>query len=59
MKPTSKKEVKKVPAKSVSCSGSDALYDHPKIYLNIPEGKNEIECPYCSKLFQYSKKSKK
>lgn len=36
---------------SVSCSGKDVPYDHPKVYLKIDSVKGEVECPYCSKRF--------
>ena len=37
-------------SKKVSCSGVGGSLGHPKIYLDMGE-KNEIRCPYCSKLF--------
>ena len=39
--------------KKVSCEGHEYPYDHPKVYLEISEDKDEIECPYCSKLFKF------
>lgn len=54
-----KREVEKSSTRKVSCIGLEHPYDHPKIYLYIPEDKDEIECPYCSKLFKFSKSGKK
>ncbi len=34
----------------VSCDGFDALFGHPKIYLNLPLN-TEVKCPYCSRSF--------
>lgn len=36
---------------SVSCSGKEAPFDHPKIYLEIDPKAGWIVCPYCSKKF--------
>jgi uncharacterized Zn-finger protein len=33
----------------VSCDGGGAL-GHPRVWLNM-EGKGEIDCPYCDRLF--------
>ena len=51
-KPTEakKSEVELSKSKKVSCSGVGGSLGHPKIYLDMGE-KNEIRCPYCSKLF--------
>lgn len=49
-----KREEIKVSEKKVSCNGAEHPYDHPKIYLEIPENKKEIDCPYCGRLFKYS-----
>ena len=38
----------------VSCKGSDALAEHPLVYLEIKE--DQVICPYCSKIFKIKKK---
>lgn len=53
------KEVVNVSDRKVSCMGAEYPYDHPKIYLEIPEGKNQIDCPYCGRVFKYSPLGKK
>lgn len=45
------KETIQTTKKQVSCSGKEAPFDHPTIYLEIDEEKGEIECPYCSRKF--------
>lgn len=42
---------------SVSCTGKEALYDHPKIYLEIPPENGEIFCPYCNRKFKLIEKT--
>ncbi len=37
----------------VSCDGGSGELGHPKVYLEIKEGVNEIYCPYCNKHFVY------
>ena len=37
--------------KQVSCSGREAPFDHPTIYLEIDKNLGYILCPYCSKEF--------
>lgn len=54
-----KKEEIQILTRKVSCVGLEHPYDHPKIYLEIPEDKNQIDCPYCGKLFKYSTQGKK
>ena len=40
-----------VNSKKVSCDGGGGALGHPKVYLEMGD-KNEIVCPYCSKLFK-------
>ena len=40
-----------VTTKEISCQGNESPYDHPLIYLKIPEDKKTISCPYCSRQF--------
>ena len=44
-------EIEKTKSSSVTCMGKEFPYDHPKIYLEIDPGTNEVQCPYCSKKF--------
>jgi len=45
-------EVEKTNSKSVACSGRQAPYDHPAVYLEINMSTNLVICPYCSKRFE-------
>ena len=38
-------------SKKVSCDGGGGVLGHPKVYLEMGD-KDEIVCPYCSKLFR-------
>jgi uncharacterized Zn-finger protein len=49
-------EIEKTKSSTVSCMGREAPYDHPKVYLEIDLEINEIQCPYCSKIFVLDKK---
>ena len=55
MKSTTKnkpqKETVKVDERTTVCSGNEYPYDHPTVYLEIPEKKTSVECPYCSRVF--------
>jgi uncharacterized Zn-finger protein len=37
----------------ISCDGGGGALGHPKIYLEIKSGINEIDCPYCGQHFEY------
>jgi uncharacterized Zn-finger protein len=39
---------------NVSCNGGNGALGHPEVYLTIPEGKNSVVCPYCSRKFIFS-----
>ena len=43
--------------KKVSCDGGNDDLGHPKIYLDMGI-KNEIMCPYCSKVYIYTSNNK-
>jgi len=45
-----------VKKRRVSCDGSSGPLGHPKVYLEIKQGVEEIVCPYCSKHFIYKDK---
>jgi uncharacterized Zn-finger protein len=38
-------------SKYVFCLGAEAPFDHPKIFLEIDDKTNNVDCPYCSKRF--------
>jgi uncharacterized Zn-finger protein len=39
-----------VETERVACDGSEGALGHPRVYLNM-EGKGEIQCPYCGRLY--------
>ena len=43
-------EIEYTNSKKMSCNGLDGPLGHPKVYLDMGD-KNQIICPYCSKLF--------
>ncbi|MDD3444505.1 MAG: zinc-finger domain-containing protein [Zavarzinia sp.] len=43
-------ETKKVDSPIVACDGGEGALGHPRVYLNM-EGKGEIQCPYCGRLY--------
>lgn len=47
-------EKENVSSKKVACDGGAGALGHPKVYLNMGE-KSHVECPYCGKVFQFSK----
>ena len=47
-------EEKRVESRTVECSGGSM--GHPLVYLEIPDGENEVVCPYCSCAFKLIKK---
>ena len=44
------REIEYTNSKKLSCNGLDGPLGHPKVYLDMGD-KNQIICPYCSKLF--------
>lgn len=40
-----------VSTKEIICDGGEA--GHPRVFLHIEEGANQVVCPYCSRLFVY------
>ena len=44
------REIEYTNLKKLSCNGLDGPSGHPKVYLDMGD-KNQIICPYCSKLF--------
>ena len=41
-------EVEEVTKSSIPCDGGG---EHPRVWLQIPTGKDSVECPYCDKKF--------
>jgi uncharacterized Zn-finger protein len=39
--------------KTVTCDGGNTELGHPKIYLEIKDGSDCVECPYCGHKFYY------
>lgn len=55
-----KKEKTYTDKKHIKCSGHEAPYDHPTIYLEVNDKSNngedaQVECPYCSHIFIFKK----
>ena len=44
-------DIELVKSKKVICDGGGGTLGHPRVYLEMGD-KNEIVCPYCSKLFK-------
>lgn len=44
-------EIVNVTETSVSCCGTEAPFDHPRIYFEIDPDVKIASCPYCSKKF--------
>lgn len=36
-----------------SCDGGSDDLGHPKVYLEVKQGSEYVECPYCGKKFVY------
>ena len=45
-----------VDTKNVGCDGGGGPLGHPLVYLNL-SASGRVECPYCSRLFVYSKEA--
>jgi len=46
-------QIEKTNSRAVSCNGIKSPYGHPKVYLEIDPKEDYINCPYCSKRFEY------
>lgn len=40
-------ETKTVTQRRISCDGGGGALGHPRVWLQIPEDTNFVECPYC------------
>ena len=45
-----------VDTKTIGCNGGGGPLGHPLVYLSLST-ENQVECPYCSRLFVYSKEA--
>lgn len=52
-----KKQKETVKTKNVKCDGGNGALGHPAVFLNMGSNDN-IECPYCGKLFVIKKLKK-
>lgn len=37
----------------VACDGGGGPLGHPRVYLHLDARTGQIQCPYCSRLYQY------
>ena len=51
--PTPAPEVVTVTKRRVSCDGGGGALGHPRVYLEMGQGR-EVECPYCDRKFVLS-----
>ena len=54
--PTPAPEVVTVNKRRVSCEGVGGALGHPRVYLEMGEGR-EVECPYCDRKFVLSREA--
>jgi uncharacterized Zn-finger protein len=52
--PTPAPEVVTVTKRRVSCDGGGGALGHPRVYLEMGQGR-EVECPYCDRKFVLSR----
>ena len=48
-------EILETESRTVACDGGGGGLGHPKVFLQIGN-RNEIECPYCGRIYKYRKK---
>ena len=48
-------EILETESRTVACDGGGGALGHPKVFLQIGN-QNEIECPYCGRIYIYRKK---
>ena len=44
---TQEQETKQVDKLRFACDGGEGALGHPRVWLQIPQPQNWIECPYC------------
>ena len=51
---TQEPETKQVDKLRFACDGGGEAMGHPRVWLQIPQPQNWIECPYCDCKYIYS-----
>jgi len=46
-------ETKSVESHRVACDGGEGALGHPRVWLQIPEDRGWVECPYCDCKYVY------
>ncbi|KPP89649.1 MAG: hypothetical protein HLUCCA08_10105 [Rhodobacteraceae bacterium HLUCCA08] len=46
-------ETRIVTTRRVACDGGEGALGHPRVWLQIPEDRNWVECPYCDARYVY------
>ena len=46
-------ETKIVDKRRIACDGGEGALGHPRVWLQIPEDTNWVECPYCDARYVY------
>ncbi len=44
-------EIISITKDTVACDGDGGALGHPRVYLHIDEETQEVQCPYCSRLY--------
>lgn len=52
-------EIKIVSAWRVSCDGGEGALGHPRVWLQIPQDRGWVECPYCDCKYVYGEAAEK
>jgi uncharacterized Zn-finger protein len=50
---TSAPETKTVSQRRIACDGGEGALGHPRVWLQIPEDRGWVECPYCDCKYIY------
>ncbi|MBT8410563.1 MAG: zinc-finger domain-containing protein [Octadecabacter sp.] len=50
---TSAPETKTVSQRRIACDGGEGALGHPRVWLQIPEDRGWVECPYCDCKYVY------
>jgi len=51
---TSAPETKTVSERRIACDGGEGALGHPRVWLQIPEDRGWVECPYCDCKYIYA-----
>jgi uncharacterized Zn-finger protein len=52
-------EVIEVHTAEVACDGDGGPLGHPRVYLHIDRHSQDIQCPYCSRLYVMKSEERK